>query len=511
MKNRKKAKEMHPLMMYMLLIIVTLVLSGFLHIIDAQGTFYKVNSINLNVSPQTEIITNLFSLSGIKYIFTNTVSNFANFTVLPNLIIILMGISIMDKSGFLQTAITITTKKMKKNVVTFIFVLLCVISSICGNLFYLIMIPLGALLFYYGKRNPAIGIISAFAALSCGSGLSFLFTSTDSELLSYTELASKTIDSNYSLSNFSSFLIMIVAVLIVTYIITAVTEGVIVRKLPKYEFTEKELEEDIVTKDESVGMRYACIAALIYLFIILYNIIPGLPFSGSLLDNSQTLYIDKLFNINSFFTKGFVFIITMLFIVLGLFFGIGSKSIKDDKDFFDYLGNSLNGIGNTLVMIFLASAFISIFKKANIGNVMVAIFGNIINNTTFTGLSLIILVFILIFICNLFVPQSNMKWYILSGSVVPTLMNSGIAPEFSQILFRFAETSSMNITPLLAYFIVYVAFLQKYNQSEKKIKLNDALKYQLSYTGFVTIALLVILIIWYIVNIPLGINTFPTL
>ena len=200
MKNRKKAKEMHPLMMYMLLIIVTLVLSGFLHIIDAQGTFYKVNSINLNVSPQTEIITNLFSLSGIKYIFTNTVSNFANFTVLPNLIIILMGISIMDKSGFLQTAITITTKKMKKNVVTFIFVLLCVISSICGNLFYLIMIPLGALLFYYGKRNPAIGIISAFAALSCGSGLSFLFTSTDSELLSYTELASKTIDSNYSLS-----------------------------------------------------------------------------------------------------------------------------------------------------------------------------------------------------------------------------------------------------------------------------------------------------------------------
>ena len=509
--NRRRIKDVHPLMMYIILIVVTLLLSGFLHILDAQGTFFNINPINYNVIPHTETITNLFSLSGIKYIFTSTVSNFANFTVLSNLIIILMGISIMDKSGFLQTAITITTKKMKKTTVTFIFVLLCVISSICGNLFYLIMIPLGALLFYYGKRNPAIGIIAAYAALSCGSGISFLFTSADSELLSYTELATKTINQNYSLANFSSILIMVVAVILVTYIITLFTENIVVRKLPKYEFTEKELEEDTVTKDESKGMKFALIAAAIYMFIIIYNIIPGLPLSGSLLDYSQGLYIDKLFNINSFFTKGFVFIVTMLFIVLGLFFGIGSKSIKNHKDFFDYLGNSLDGIGNTLVMIFLASMFISVFKKTNIGSVLVALFGNLIRNSSFTGLPLIILVFILIAISTIVLPQSNLKWNILSGSVVPVLMNSGVSPEFAQIIFRFAETCTMNITPLLAYFIVYVAFLEKYNQGEKKIKLKDALRYQISYTGIITIALLGLIIVWYIINLPLGINTFPTL
>lgn len=510
-KPKKRFKEIHPLMLYVLLILGTIIISGFLSLIDAQGTFYKVNPVNINLTPETEVITNLFSLSGVKYIFTNTVSNFANFTVLSNLIIVLMGISILDKSGFLQTAITLTTKKMKKTTVTFIFVFFCVISSICGNLFYLIMIPLGALLFYYGKRNPAIGIIASFAALSCGSGLSFLFTSTDSELLTYTDLAAKTINPNYAYANFQSLFIMLVAVILVSYIITIVTENVIVRKIPKYEFTEKELEEDIVTKDESKGMKYALIASIIYLIIIIYNIIPGVPLGGALLDNSQVLYIDKLFNPNSFFTNGFVFIVTMLFIIAGLFFGIGSKSIKNHKDFCDNLGNSLNGIGNTLVMIFLASAFISIFKRSNIGNVIVALVGNIIRNSTFTGLPLIVLIFILVALTTLVLPQTNLKWYMLSTSIVPVLMNSEVSPAFAQIIYRFAETSTMNLTPLLAYFIVYLSFLEKYNQSEKKVRLKEALKYQMPYTGIITLTLLALIVVWYVVGIPLGINNLPTL
>ena len=165
--KKKNRGPLHPLMVYVLLIAIVIILSGFLHLIDAGATFNKVNTITGDLNPQTEVITNLFSLSGIKYIFTSTVSNFANFTVLSNLIILLMGISIMDKSGFLQTAITLTTKRLKKKTVTFIFVFICVIASLLGDLSYLIFIPLGSLLFYYGKRNPAIGAICAFFYMKC--------------------------------------------------------------------------------------------------------------------------------------------------------------------------------------------------------------------------------------------------------------------------------------------------------------------------------------------------------
>lgn len=507
--KKTRIKELHPLMAYVLLIAATIILSGFFRLLDLQATYYRVNNVTYDMIPQTEVVTSLLNLSGLKYIFSSTVSNFANFNVLSNLIIILMGISIMDKSGFLQTAITMTTKKLKKKTVTFIFVLICVLSSIFGELSYLIFIPLGALLFYYGKRNPAIGIIASFAALACGSSINFLFTSNDSSLLNYTNLAVATVNNNYVINNFPFTIIMLVAVIFISYIITVVTENIIVKKLPKYNFTETELEEDIVTKDEAKGMVYACVSAIIYLVFFIYNIIPNLPLSGALLDNSQVLYIDKLFSVNSFFRNGFVFVITILFIILGLFFGIGAKSIKNHKDFCDNLSHSLDGIGNLLVMIFLASVFLSVFKYSNIGNVLVASIGSIISSSGFTGIPLIILVFIGVVISTIFVPYSLTKWFILSTSVVPVMMNAGLSPEFAQIIFRFAE-ASVNITPLLAYFIVYLAFLEKYNQSDKRIKLLESIKYQLPYTFIIISTLLIIIIIWYIIGLPLGVHSFPT-
>ena len=505
--NRNNNQGLHPLMTYVLLILGTIVISGFLHILDAQATFQKINSVTLELLPETEVVNSLFNLSGIKYIFTNTVSNFANFTVLSNLIILLMGISIMDKSGFLQTAITLTTKKMKKKTVTFIFVLLCVLSSIFGNLSYLIFIPLGALLFYYGKRNPAIGIISSFAALSCGSGINMIFTSSDSTLLNYTRLAAQTINSNVVITNLAFMFIMVVSVLLISYIITVVTENIIVKKLPRYEFTERELEEDIVTKGEQKGMVYACGSALVYILIFIYNIIPGLPLSGALLDNSQTIYIDKLFSVNSFFSNGFVFIISVLFVILGLSYGIGAKTITNNKEFINSLSHSLNGIGKVLVMIFAASTFISIFKQTNIGNFLVASFTNIINNSTFSGLPLLILVFVISALSTIFLPSSLSKWSILASVVVPKLMNLGITPEFAQIVFRFGESTMMGLTPVFAYFIVYIAYLDIYSQNEKSLKLSETIKYQSSYAIVVSLVLLALIIIWYIIGLPIGINS----
>ncbi len=509
--RRKNRQKLHPIMIYVLLIFGVIILSGILHLFDVQSTYYTINATTLTKIPVTETVNSLFSLSGIKYIFSNTVANFANFAVLSNLIILLMGISIMDKSGFLQTAITLTTKKMKKKTVTFIFVLVCVLSSLFGDLSYLIFIPLGALLFFYGKRNPAIGIITSFAAISCGSGLNILFTSVDSSLLTFTNTAAKTLNGGYASNSYPFIFIMAVSVLLVSYIITLVTENIIAKKVPKYEFTELELEEDIVTKNEKKGMIYACLAALVYLVFFFYNIIPGLPLSGAFLDNSQVLYVDKLFSVNAFFSHGFIFIITMLFIILGLFFGIGAKSIKNHHDFCDNLGHSLDGIGNVLVMVFLASIFISIFKQTNIGNVIVAAIGNFIEGTKLSGLPLIVITFIGIAISTILVPSSTLRWYILCPTLVPLFMASELSPEFTQIVFRFSESITMNITPILAYFIVYLAFLEKYNQSDGKIGMKEAFRYQLPYTFLVGVTLFVIILVWYMVGLPLGNNTFPVL
>ena len=505
MKKIKEKMTLHPIMAIMILIALTIVISGIFTLFGVQVTYNKVNANTLKYSTEVISANNLFSLSGIKYIFSTTVSNFVSFVPLSSLIIILIGLGVMEKSGFLKTVFTLLTKNAKKYTVTFTLVLISVLASIIGDLSFIILIPISALLFIYGKRNPAIGIIATFAGLTCGQGLNILFTSTDSSLLSNTLISAWTLDSNYTISIWAFIFIMFVACILVSLIITFITEKFIVEKVENYTF-ETEEEEFKIGKKEQKGLALSTIAGLIYFIIFIYNIIPGLPFSGNLLDKTQTLYIDKLFSYDSFFSNGFVFIVTLFFIILGFFYGLGAKTIKNNKDLCDDLGHSLDGIGKILVLIFFASTFISIFRYTNIGEIVVGFLTKILGSLEFSGIPLIILLFVIVLLATILVPSSTSKWLIISGTAIPLCMNAGLTPEFTQTIFRFAESATMGLTPLFAYYVIYLAYLEKYNQTEKPINLFKSIKSQLPYAVLTAISLLVLIIVWYITGVPIGIS-----
>ncbi len=508
-KSRLKEKiTLDPIMTLLVLIVITIIASGFLSLLGVQVNYNTIaNNVTLDYTESFAEVTSLFSLSGLKYIFTTTVANFVSFTPLSSLIIILIGIGVMEKSGFLKTSVTLLSKKLKRKTVTFILVFICLLSSVAGFLPYIIMIPLSALIFSYGRRNPYLGIISSFAALTAGTGVSFLFTSSDSELLKGTLLGSHIINPGYNLGTTSFVFIMLAAFILLAIAITVITENYIAPKLPKYEFPETEMEEEFtITNKELRGLVLAIIAGLLYLLFFVYCITPGLPLSGALLDHHQTFYIDKLFSADSFFSNGFVFVVTMLFVIVGFFYGIGAKTIKNNKDFCDDLGHSLDGIGKTLVLIFFASTFISVFKKTGIGEAITAALANLLTIKNLGVFPLIILLFVISMISTIFLPNSGFKWAILSGIAVPTLMDASISPEFTQVIFRFGESVTMGLTPLMAYYVIYLAFLEKYNQDKKPINLFKTLRYQLPYSIVTGIILFSLLIVWWIVGFPIGIN-----
>lgn len=506
-KLRTKDKiGLHPVMMLLVLSFATIVISGILRLFNVQATFNKVSSVTGDFQVTTEAVNSLFSLSGLKYIFTSTVSNFANYAVLTNLIIILLGIGIMVKSGFLKTIITLMTKKAKKTSVTFVLVLISILASLIGDLSYIILVPLGALLFLYGKRNPMIGIITTFASLTCGSALSLFLTSYDSSLINITLNNVNIINSGYNISSWAFILANVILIIALSFVITNVTENYLVKKLPKYEFSEEEVEEELVlTRKQMRGLLFSLFAGLLYLLIFIYNIIPGLPFSGNLLDYSQSLYIDKLFSYNSFFSNGFVFVVAVFFVILGLSYGIGAKTIKNNKEFVDALGHSLNGIGKILVMIFAASAFINIFKQSNIGNVVAGALTNVMQNCNFGGLPLVLLLFIFAGVIALFQPTVLFSYNIVSGVIIK-LMNAGISPEFTQLVFRLGSSVTLGLTPVFVYFVVYLAYLENYNQSNKPITIGEAIKYQLPYAAVTCVVYLLLIILWYLVKFPIGVG-----
>lgn len=503
--KRKYEKVMlHPIMTFCLLIFGTIILSGVLTIFNASATYSKVSNIGSYVSDSV-YVENLFSLSGLKFIFSNAVSSFASFTPLSMLIITLIGFGVMDKSGFLDSFFYVLTKKVSKRVVTFSLSLVCILASIGGDLSYIVLIPLAAVLFKYGKRHPKAGIICAFASLSCGIGINVFMNSIDSALMSYTLSSANLLSPDYQMSTFSYVFIMLVCALVLACIVTSITERVIVPKLGKYALLDD--EEDYFTKTERRALVVSLFAGVIYLLIFVYNIIPNAPLGGALLDYSQTLYIDKLFGYNSFFNQGFVFVVTILFIILGLVYGIVNKSIRNVKDLCNGLSYSLDYIGKVLVLIFFASAFIFIFKKTNIGTVFTAYLAGIISKTNFTGIPLMMLTLGFSALATLLLPSSVSKWSIMSGSVVPVFMNAGLSPELAQLVFRAGECATYALTPVMAYFVVYLAFMELYSTNTDKDGLWGNTKYLVPYSFYTLVMWIVVLILFYLIGLPLGIGT----
>ncbi len=498
--------RLSPIMTFIILTIITIILSGVLAFFDVQGEYSTVNSVTNELTNNVVQVESLFSFSGLKHIVTNAVSDFVSFAPLSMLIIVLIGIGILEKTGFMKAFFTIITKTAKKNTLTFFLILISIFFSLVGNIGFVIMLPIGALVFKYGRRNPLGGIIASFAALSFGFGVNILLSATDSSLLTLTTNAAKLLDPNYSINLFFSILIMSVVTILMAVMFTRITERIIMPKLGKYEFEEE--EELKITNRELRGLIVGIGAGLLYILLVVYMIIPGLPFSGGLLDKSGTHYIDMLFGENSLFNKGFVFIVTMLFVIIGYFYGVVTKTIKNNKDVSESLSHSLDGIGSILVLIFFASLFISVFKSTNIGTVITALLSTLIGNLNFTGVGLIIVLLLLVMISNLVCTGDVLKWKILSGITVPLFMNASISPEFTQVIFTLSSSITTGFTPLFAYFVIYIAFLEKYNKDEM-ITLFGSMKYMIPYSIATFIIIFVVLVGWYITGIPLGIQSFP--
>lgn len=502
----KKRKRISPVMTFIILTIVTMIFSGLLHLLNVQSEYTTVSVTGTLVNNIVEV-KNLLSLSGVKYVVTHAVKNFMSFTPLSILVIVLIGIGVLEKSGFLKSFFTILTKNSKKNTVTFLLILISLLLSLFGDIGFVIMLPIGALLFKYGRRNPFGGIIASFAALSFGSGINIFLTANDSSLLKLTLSAAKTIDDNYAIGTFFSLFIMSVILIATAFVFTYVTEKKIMPKLPKYEHEEEEM---VITNKELRGIIVGLGLGALYTLIIIYMIIPGLPLSGALLDHRATIYIDMLFGANSLFNQGFIFIVTALFAIIGFGYGIMCKTIKNAKDVTESLAYSLDNVGNIMVLLFFASLFISVFEESHIGEVITGACARLIGGITFTGVGLILISVVLIALANLFFPDSLSKWKMLSGSMVPLYMNASISPEFAQIIYVTSSTITSGITPLFTFFVIYLAFLEKYNKEKEDIvTMKDGIRYMMPYAAYTAIIMIVAIIGFYMIGIPTGIGTFP--
>lgn len=507
---KKKEVRLHPALLLFILTIIIMVVSSVGNILNLETTYYNVNSVTGDLETQVVTINNLFNRTGLQYLVSNMINNFINFAPLGTLIVGLMGVGVAYKSGFLNSFFKMITKDKPRKLFTFLVVLLGVISSMFYEAAYVILIPLAAILFMNLGRHPSAGICAAFAGISFGYGANIVANGVDNTLITYTQNATKILDQNYVVSLHGNIIFMIFATLLIAYLGMVVTEKYVVPKLGRYTIDE---EDNIdltteVSKKEKKGVVMALLSTLIVVLILVYCITPGLPFSGLFLNLKEKTYVAQLFGDDSYFRQGSVLIFAVLLAFAGLIYGLRVKTIKNNKDIMNCMSYYLKGFSSLLVLIFFAAQLCLIFKETNIGVFIVVSLSEMLGNMQLTGIVLIIFTFIIIAISTFFVPALGTKWAILSPVIVPMFMQSSFTPEFSQAVFRAADSSVKGITPLFTYFVILIGFLQIYNSKKKDIiTLTDAMSLMVPYTIAFSMLWFLIIIGFYIIGLPLGLNT----
>lgn len=495
--------------MLLTIVILTFIISLIGSGLSWKAEYDKVNMVTGELDSYVIVVENLMTKEGIRYVIGNMVTNFALFTPLIYFIISTIAISVAYKAGYLDYLFRKVRKNFNRFWFTYVVSFIIIISTFAGDFGYYFLIPLAGILYLVNKRRPMIGVLVAFVSLASGSAIGLLTSSLDYSLKPYTQGAARLIDETNKMAYGSSIFFNIIATFLLAYVITYITEKIVVPHMPKYRLNDEEDAEIENTKLRKKGLKKALITSGIVLFVFVYFIIPGLPFSGLLLDDTGTTYFDQLFGANSYFQDGIIFVISLILLLSGYVYGKHARTIRTREEFTFHLYDSLNKVGIFFVILLIASQVIAIFRKSNLGIVAMDAMVDIIKALDFSSIPLIILLFIVAGLSNLFLVSSITKWSILSPVIVPMFMKVNITPEFTQLIYKLGETTTNMVTPLFPYLAIFLGYLALYHQ-EGELKVSDYYKMLFPYYVGISLLFIILVVVWYLVGLPLGINVFPT-
>lgn len=497
-----------PVSFFTVAIIFVLLLSSVLSIIGFSSTIYTLNPQNTETTSTLITVNNLLSPSGLKELIP-AVFNISNSSNILLMFLVLLGVFSTIKSGFLAVLFSILNKKVSRRNMIFIIILLSSLFALTSELAFLVIMPLSAYYFYTTNRNPYVGIFVSFAAISISSGVNLIVTSTDLLLNSYTQNSASQVVNGYIINHGYSLFFTIVFLIVSSIVVTIFTERVTCADFPNPKIDEDEEDNEIVlTSNTITGLLMAAILNLILIIVFTLGVLPKTAITGFFLDANESSYILQLFGANSIFQTSIMVFTAITFMLTSFVYLIGSKSYEENKNF---LYDAFDEIGRLIVLFIFSTILIKVFIQSNIGDVLI---GNILYLFTTLQLSsyILIILFILIMLfMNILIPNVQNKWALLAPIIVPLFMRANITPEFTLLIFKASSSITNPITPLFPMFILYIYLLDKYKTDNKEIRIRDSIKYMIPYCIIYGIIIITMIVAWYMISLPIGINSFTSL
>ncbi|MGQ1946732.1 AbgT family transporter [Geofilum sp. OHC36d9] len=473
----------HPATLFALMALSVLLLS-------VVGSWLNWHALHPATGNIIETV-NLLSKEGLNRVITEMVPNFTDFAPLGIVLVAMLGIGLAEASGLIGAFIRILVLSSHKKILTFVIVFAGIMSNMASDIGYVLLIPLGGVIFHAMGRHPYIGMAAAFAGVSGGFSANLIIGTIDPLLAGLSEEAAHILDPTYHVNPTANYYFMVVSTFLIAGLGTWVTEKIVAPRFVSYTGSVPRETIDPLTAVEKKGLLWSLGVLAVWLVIILWGVLPA---DGMLRGANGGL-------LSSPVIKG---IITFLFLIagtMGIAYGVVNGLFKNDTDVANKMGDSLKTLAGYIVLVFFAAQFVAYFKWSNLGVIMAITGADVLIEAKLGLVPLMILFIIFAALINLIMGSASAKWAIMAPVFIPIFMLLGYSPELSQAVYRVGDSVTNIISPMMSYFALIIAFFQKY---DNKAGLGTIISTMIPYSIVFFIGWSILLIIWISFGIPLG-------
>ncbi len=480
--------------------VLFLLLLGFTMLLSAVLSTVGFDAVDPRNGEPLRVV-NLLGGAALTAFTSDMVITFTSFHPLGVVLVAMLGIGVAEHLGFIQAGLRALLAVTARALLTPMLIVVALLSHLAADAGYVLVIPLGGVIFYAAGRHPLAGIAAAFAGVSGGFSASFVPVALDPLLAGITQQAAQIIEpgaivnplNNYYFTTFSSLLIILVG--------WWLTDRVIEPRLRRGPAGDAAPEGDpgglprfeAPTPGERRGLRAALLTLLAGLLLLTLSAwSPGSAWrsaGGGLTASDAPLM------------RSIVPLIFLLFLLPAIAYGIAAGTVKSHRDVVRGMTKSMESMSYYLVLVFFMALFIAAFNKSNIGVLIAVEGGTALKELGLPHVVTLLGVIVITLVSNLFIGSASAKWALLGPVLVPMLMTAGISPDATQAAYRIGDSTTNIITPLMPYFALVVVFCQKYRRDAG---IGTLLALMLPYSITFLIAWSLLLMAWLSIGLPLG-------
>ncbi|HNZ09407.1 MAG TPA: AbgT family transporter [Bacillota bacterium] len=486
----------HPVWIFVFLIFVTLIASW---VFSSMGVSVKYLAVQgKEVVEQTASVVNLLSKKEFPKLFSDFTANILSNAVIGNVITISMCMMIAESTGFFDAFFRKVLLGAPKVLITFILAFVGVNANIAGDAGNVLAATLGGVVFQAIGRNPVIGVITGFSAASAGYTANLMIANQDVTLSATTTAVTKIL----GFADFHPLInwyFMAFSTIILAIVCTIVSEKIVTPLIGDYKILgdASGIEKHKVSPEEARGLRTSGIAMLVYLAMILVVTVP----SNGLLRNSNGTLIPK-----SPFISSIVVIVAIMFAVLGTSYGFGSGKIKSWNDIPQLMKKGISRVASMILVLAWVAQFVAIFGRSNLATIVSVKGQQFLEAINLQGLPLLLVFIVVVIFMDLFMTSGSNKFFILAPIFIPMFARMGINPAITQVAYRIGDTVANPLSPLGSTLPVAIALVEEYWDKNRKDRpgLGTVISYNLPFSISFLITLVVIFVIFYAFNLPMG-------